>query len=69
MAIVNEKFQRYFFGNESAVGRWFGFGGGNVKLDIQIVGVAKDGKYSDVRQVTPRFIYLPYLQDKDAGRR
>ncbi len=67
VAIVNEKFQRYFFGNESAVGRWFGFGGGNVKLDIQIVGVAKDGKYSDARQVTPRFIYLPYLQDKAPG--
>jgi predicted permease len=67
VAIVNEKFQRYFFGNESAVGRWFGFGGGKVKLDIQIVGVAKDGKYSDARQVTPRFIYLPYLQDKAPG--
>ncbi len=62
VAIVNEKFQRYFFGNESAVGHWFGFGAGNVKLDIQIVGVAKDGKYSKVRQTTPRFIYLPYLQ-------
>ncbi len=52
-------------GNESAVGRWFGFGAGNVKLDIQIVGVAKDGKYSSMRQKTPRFVYLPYLQSKD----
>ena len=68
VAIVNEKFQRYFFGNESAVGRWFGFGGGNgTKLDIQIVGVAKDGKYAKVRQTTPRFIYLPYMQDKAFG--
>jgi putative ABC transport system permease protein len=68
VAIVNEKFQRYFFGNESAVGRWFGFGGGNgTKLDIQIVGVAKDGKYAKVRQTTPRFIYLPYLQDEAFG--
>jgi predicted permease len=66
VAIVNEKFQRYFFGNESAVGHWFGFGAGNVKLDIQIVGVAKDGKYSKVRQTTPRFIYLPYLQPPEA---
>jgi putative ABC transport system permease protein len=68
VAIVNEKFQRYFFGNESAVGRWFGFGGGNgTKLDIQIVGVAKDGKYAKVRQTTPRFIYLPYMQDEAFG--
>ena len=67
VAVVNEKFQRYFFGNESAVGHWFGFGAGNVKLDIQIVGVAKDGKYAKVRQVPPRFIYLPYLQSGDPG--
>jgi predicted permease len=68
VAIVNEKFQRYFFGNESAVGHWFGFGGGKgTKLDIQIVGVAKDGKYAKVRQVTPRFIYLPYQQDEAFG--
>ena len=67
VAIVNEKFAHYFFGNESAVGRWFGLGGGNVKLDIQIVGVAKNAKYSSLRQVTPRFVYLPYLQTKDPG--
>ncbi|HEV2687479.1 MAG TPA: ABC transporter permease [Bryobacteraceae bacterium] len=68
VAIVNEKFERYFFGNESAVGHWFGFGGGNgVKTDIQIVGVAKDGKYASMRQVTPRFLYLPYLQGKNPG--
>jgi len=29
--------------------------------------VAKDGKYSDARQVTPRFVYLPLLQDKEPG--
>jgi putative ABC transport system permease protein len=68
VAIVNQKFQKYFFGNESAVGRWFGLGGGaGTKLDIQIVGVAKDGKYSSVRQTTPRFVYFPFLQSKDPG--
>jgi len=68
VAIVNEKFQKYFFGNESAVGHWFGMGGGNgTKTDIQIVGVAKDGKYSSMRQQTPRFVYLPYLQSQDPG--
>jgi putative ABC transport system permease protein len=67
VAIVNEKFAHYFFGNESAVGHWFGMGAGNIKLNIQIVGVAKDGKYSSVRQVTPRFVYFPYRQIKDPG--
>ena len=65
VAIVNEKFAHYFFGNDSAVGHWFGLGAGNIKIDIQIVGVAKDGKYSSLRQETPRFVYLPYLQTKD----
>jgi putative ABC transport system permease protein len=68
VAIVNEKFAHHFFGNENAVGRWFGFGGGNnVKMDIQIVGVAKDGKYASMRQVTPQYIYLPYLQSEYPG--
>jgi len=68
VAIVNEKFAHYFFGNESAVGRWFGFGAGpGTKLDIQIVGVAKDGKYAGVRQKLPRFLYLPLLQSKAPG--
>jgi predicted permease len=68
VAVVNEKFQKYFFGNESAVGRWFGMGGGTgTKLDIQIVGVAKDGKYARVRQTTPRFVYFPLLQSVDPG--
>jgi putative ABC transport system permease protein len=68
VAIVNEKFQKYFFGNESAVGRWFGLGGGaGTKLDIQIVGVAKDGKYAKVRQTTPRFVYFPFLQGANPG--
>ena len=68
VAVVNEKFAHYFFGNENAVGRWFGFGGGNgTKLDIQIVGVAKDGKYAGVRQKLPRFVYLPFLQEEDPG--
>lgn len=67
VAIVNEKFAHYFFGNETAIGRWFGFGAGDVKLEIQIVGVVKDAKYSAVREVTPRFLYLPYLQGKQPG--
>ena len=69
VAIVNETFARYFFGNTSAaVGRWFGIGAGaSVKLDIQIVGVAKDAKYSAVREKYSRFVYFPYLQDEHPG--
>jgi putative ABC transport system permease protein len=65
VAMVNEAFARYFFGKESAVGRWFGFGEGTgTKVDIQIVGVVKDSKYQTMREETMRFLYIPYRQDK-----
>jgi putative ABC transport system permease protein len=69
VAIVNEKFASYFFGTPGAsVGRNFGFGAGSgVKTDIQIVGVVRDARYARVHEETPRFIYLPHLQDPDPG--
>jgi predicted permease len=61
VAVVNETFARYFFGNESAVGRRFGTGDRNPRT-IEIVGVVKDGKANTLREKTPRFFYLPYKQ-------
>jgi putative ABC transport system permease protein len=61
VAVVNEAFARYFFGNESAVGRRFGTGDRNPRT-IEIVGVVKDGKANTLREKTPRFFYLPYKQ-------
>ena len=55
-AIVNETFARYYFGGKNPIGRRIGFRG---DLDIEIVGLVKDGKYSDVKEKSQRFVYMP----------
>ncbi|MGH9612369.1 MAG: ABC transporter permease, partial [Bryobacteraceae bacterium] len=62
VAVINETFARHFFGRDNPLGRLFCFGAGNVKPDIEIVGVVKDAKYSRLREKPMRFIYLPYVQ-------
>lgn len=62
MAIINEKFARFYFGNENPIGRRIGPEGDHKPPDYTIVGVAKDGKYATLREETPRFWYIPYEQ-------
>jgi predicted permease len=65
VAIINETMARYFFGNNNPLGRHFAFGGRSDKpLDIEIVGVVRDGKFVEYREKPLRFIYLPYRQDE-----
>ncbi|MGH9174850.1 MAG: ABC transporter permease [Vicinamibacterales bacterium] len=72
VAIVNESFARYFFPNESSIGRRFGFRTFNDPGAIEIVGVVKDALYADMRQgttqddnETPRFAYTPFQQSAE----
>ncbi|MEO8677620.1 MAG: FtsX-like permease family protein, partial [Vicinamibacterales bacterium] len=68
VAIVNQAFLRKFNLGASAVGKRFSNDGGpNAKLDIEIVGVAQDAKYSDVKRVVPAQYYLPYRQEERLG--
>jgi predicted permease len=65
VAIINETMARYFFGNDNPIGRRFGFGGrSTAKPNIEIIGVAKDGKFVEYREEAHRFIYLPYMQNE-----
>jgi len=69
VAIINEAMAHYFFGNANPIGRRFKFGGGpEGKLDIEIIGVAKDGKFVEYREKSNRLIYLPYRQDDALDR-
>ena len=63
--VVNESFARYFYGDpRKAVGRAFGWGGGNgTKTDQQIVGVVRDSKHNGVRGEVSRTVFEPYLHD------
>lgn len=68
VAIVNETFARYYFGNENPIGRRFGWRVLDNPGAIEIVGVAKDSLYATMRQgsgdgnETPRFAYTPFRQ-------
>jgi|HubBroStandDraft_6_1064221.scaffolds.fasta_scaffold00435_11 putative ABC transport system permease protein len=68
IAVVNEKFARYYFGNpQSAVGQFFSEGGGNVKTGIEIVGVVEDAKHTGVREGILRTVFTSFLQEPDPG--
>ncbi|HEY5908433.1 MAG TPA: ABC transporter permease, partial [Vicinamibacteria bacterium] len=68
VAIVNEVFAKYFFGEQDAVGRHFYLGRrGGKDDDYEIVGLVRDGKASQLRETPRRMVYLPYAQETDVG--
>lgn len=66
VVVVNEAFVRKFAPKGSALGKRIQQGSGG-KNDIEIVGIVKDAKYSDVKRAAPPLFYLPYRQSKDIG--
>jgi putative ABC transport system permease protein len=63
VAIVNETFVRHFLAGREPLGQRFGWGvGRGVKLDMEIVGVVRDSKYSSMRDAPPPVYYVPYRQ-------
>ncbi len=63
VCIVNEKFARRYFKDGLALGKHIGMGGDpGTKLNIEIVGVARDTKYESMRDEVPLEVYRPYHQ-------
>ena len=63
VAIVNEKFARYYFGDASPVGRRIGRGiDPGTKTDIEIIGMVRDTRYMTMKEPIPREVYFPYFQ-------
>jgi len=58
VAIVNEHFEKHFFGDKSAVGRHLARGGGP-KFDTEIVGVVADSLYEGPRDGIHRQVFVP----------
>ncbi len=65
VAIVNEAFAKKFKIGKNAVGKRMSRGGDT--LDIEIIGLASDSKYSDVKLPIPPVFYLPVRQDSSIG--
>jgi len=67
VAVINETFARYYFGDENPIGRRFGLGRES-SSQIEIVGVVKDAKYDSLREASPRAFYMSYRQESFAWR-
>lgn len=55
--IVNETFARHYFGKDNPIGRRVGLSQG--VYNVEIVGVAKDMKYTGLREGPIRMVYVP----------
>jgi predicted permease len=62
VAVVNETFARQQFGGADPIGRRVAFGAPAFDDVVEVVGVARDAKYTDLRGGTPPTIYLPASQ-------
>src|SRR5205085_12465307 len=68
VAVVNQTFAKKFGLGSDAVGKLMGAENGyRSKLDMTIVGVVEDAKYSEVKQKVPPQFFMPYRQDKGLG--
>lgn len=66
VAIVNQTFAKKFGLGTEAVGKHMALGSGG-ELDIEIVGLVADAKYSDVKEDIPPQFFLPRYQDEELG--
>ncbi len=61
-AMVNESFAKKYFAGRNPVGLHIGFGSDpGTTTDMEIIGVVKDIKYTNLRDEIPPQAFLPYL--------
>ncbi|HLB37585.1 MAG TPA: ABC transporter permease [Gemmatimonadales bacterium] len=65
VAVVNQAFAKKFGLGSDPVGKFMAVGSG--ELDMQIVGLVKDAKYSEVKQEIPPLYFRPYRQNEGIG--
>ncbi|MEP7384069.1 MAG: ABC transporter permease [Gemmatimonadota bacterium] len=68
VAIVNSAFVEKFGLGRDAVGKYIGRAGGDDSLGIQIVGLAPDIAYNNVKQKAQPVFYLPWMQQGLVGQ-
>ena len=67
VAVVNRTLAEKFFAGENPIGK--AFETEFVDSPIQIVGIAADTRYADLRSQTPPTFYVPYLQEANGPGR
>ncbi|MBK6486046.1 MAG: FtsX-like permease family protein [Gemmatimonadetes bacterium] len=68
VGVVNLAFAEKFGLGRDAVGKFMGRAGGNDSLGIQIVGLAPDIAYNDVKREPQPVFYLPWMQQGVVGQ-
>ena len=61
VAVVNQSFARTFFPNENPIGKRFGFDSEKPE-EIEIIGLARDAKYTSQRDEPPPTTYISWKQ-------
>src|SRR5260370_16241432 len=60
--MINEKFAKKFFPGRNPIGLHVGFGTDpGTPTDMEVVGVVKDFKYTNLRDEIPEQAFIPYL--------
>jgi predicted permease len=66
--MINETFAKKYFVGRNPVGLHIGFGADpGTPTDMEIIGVVKDIKYTNLRDEIPAQAYLPYLGSRYVG--
>jgi predicted permease len=68
VAVVNRTLAQRFFPGENPIGQMFDADADDSKGPVQVVGIAADTRYADLRGDTPPTFYLPYQQSLEASR-
>lgn len=61
VVLVNDVFAKKFFAGRDAIGQHFQFED-KPPIDVQIVGVAKNTRYSSVKKEIPPVVFIPWAQ-------
>jgi predicted permease len=67
VAVVNQAFARRYFGTDDPIGRQIVFSSPNDDSRAEVVGVARDAKYTELRGETPPTVYVSALQQVDGN--
>src|SRR5207249_12025364 len=65
VAVLNDTAARFYFGEASPIGRKVRFPGQRVTDEYEVVGVARDTRYENLRNPAERMVYLPVEQPLD----